>query len=227
MSERFALYFAPCQSSSLSRFGETVLGRSALSARTSETISTFPDQARWRSLTTSPAHYGFHATLKAPFELQKGMSADQLRSALTDFAQQQTAIPLHGLGPRRLSHFIALTVDKQPDALTQLAQACVETFEPFRAPLDDKDMKRRLASNLTERQQALLSQFGYPYVAEQFRFHMTLSGALTDSDGDFEQWLAQQYSDYVKEVPVIDRIALYYQPDRETPFIRQAEFTFV
>lgn len=226
MSERFAIYFAPSEASSLCRFGEAVLGRSALSARGDDASSTFHDQARWRQLTTRPAHYGFHATLKAPFELQTGYSVEQLCSALTEFAALQAAIELPDLYPRRLTHFMALTVGKQPDALCQFAQDCVEAFEPFRAPLDEKDTKRRLASNLTARQQTLLSQFGYPYVAEQFRFHMTLSGALGDSDQDFEQWLELQYSECVKEDPTLDRIALYYQPDRQSPFIRHAEFAF-
>ncbi len=39
-------------------------------------------------------------------------------------------------------------------------------------------MRPALASNLTPDQQALLDRFGYPYVMEQFRFHMTLTDRL-------------------------------------------------
>ena len=43
-------------------------------------------------------------------------------------------------------------------------------------------MARRLAQPLTARQSAALDRYGYPYVHEDFRFHMTLSGSLADRE---------------------------------------------
>ena len=62
--------------------------------------------------------------------------------------------------------------------VADLAQACVETFEPFRAPLAEEELARRRAVPLSARQEANLERWGYPYVAEDFRFHMTLTARL-------------------------------------------------
>ena len=51
-------------------------------------------------------------------------------------------------------------------------------FERVRAPLSDHDRQRRLKSPLTPRQIEHLDRWGYPYVFEEFRFHMTLTGSL-------------------------------------------------
>ena len=41
-------------------------------------------------------------------------------------------------------------------------------LDAFRAPPDDAELARRRKAGLTERQDALLMQWGYPYVFEEF-----------------------------------------------------------
>jgi len=41
-------------------------------------------------------------------------------------------------------------------------------------------MQKRLSSPLTVRQQQLLDEYGYPYVLDEFRFHITLSDRMQD-----------------------------------------------
>ena len=40
---------------------------------------------------------------------------------------------------------------------------------------------------LTERQSAYLDQWGYPYVMEEFKFHLTLSGQLSEDEAEATQ----------------------------------------
>ena len=47
--------------------------------------------------------------------------------------------------------------------------------------MQDADRVRRLKSPLTDRQIRHLDDWGYPYVMDEFRFHMTLTGRLPDS----------------------------------------------
>ena len=82
MSARYALYFSPVTNSPLASFGAVSLGRTATTPRPDNVGSPHPDKARWLSLTQSPAHYGFHATLKAPFELRPGTSIEGLTQKL-------------------------------------------------------------------------------------------------------------------------------------------------
>lgn len=226
MSARYALYFSPPAHSELAAFGEFCLGRTAFTGRESTATSTYKDQKLWRTLTSKPAHYGFHATLKAPFELSRESNMEQLIDTARTFASKETSVPLSGLAPRQLSHFLALTVQEQPDTLISLAQRCVEAFDSFRQPLSDADIQHRLKQPLNDRQKILLERFGYPYVAEQFRFHMTLSGEMSVQDNDFVEWAKEAYQRIVTSTPELDRIALFMQADRHSPFIHMADFPF-
>ena len=46
------------------------------------------------------------------------------------------------------------------------------------ATLTEAELDKRRKSGLNARQDALLTRWGYPYVMDQFRFHITLSGKL-------------------------------------------------
>ncbi len=228
MTARFALYFAPDDESPLGNFGATVLRRRASCA--SEWINPVPpvafnDADVWQSYIKKPAHYGFHATIKAPFELADGVTVDQLENALTRFCTSRSSISLSGLAPRRTCRYDALAFDEQPQALKHLAQSCVETFEPFRAPLSDADIERRISTGLNEQQTGYLHKYGYPYVLDEFNFHMTLSGARPDNNAYF-QWLTELYSSMVTQAPVLDRLCLFKQDNRQAPFTRISEILF-
>ena len=220
MSARYALYFSPVTNSPLASFGAAALGRSATAPRPDNVGSPHPDKPRWLSLTQLPAHYGFHATLKAPFELRPDTTVEDLVQELQQLAKTLSPIPLNGLAPRHLSGFAALTLPSQPATLRDLAQQIVETFEPFRQPLSDRDIQRRKRQELTPRQAALLDRFGYPYVDDEFRFHMTLTGPLSEQDLDYVEWLKTLYSQFVTDTPWLDQIAIYSQPDRHSPFVK-------
>ena len=55
----------------------------------------------------------------------------------------------------------------------------MRAFEPLRAPLNETDIARRRKSTLSERQDAQMLKWGYPYVFQDFHFHMTLSGRIS------------------------------------------------
>jgi 2'-5' RNA ligase len=224
MTERYAVYFSPSANSALEKFGQSVLCRTASSPRTTPASSSFSDQIRWLELTEKPAHYGFHATLKAPFELEDRQSPEDLLSAVADFAKAQSPLELTSLYPRSLDGFMALTLEYEIDALSQFAHSCVKCFEPFRKTLSDADIVRRKQQNLSSRQETLLLEYGYPYVADEFRFHLTLSGRLKESDADYETWVISEYERLVHQVPILDQIAIFTQADRQTPFVEVAKF---
>jgi len=226
MSERYAVYFSPDTDSELGQFGQTVFCRTANSIRTLDASSTFIDQDRWRQLTEKPAHYGFHATLKAPFELVEGQTLETLTSQVERFAASAQTIELATLYPRSLGGFMALNLDSDIDALSNFALNCVETFEPFRRALSDTDIARRKQHQLSDRQEFYLQKYGYPHVGDEFRFHLTLTGRLESDDQDFENWVISEYKNSVSQTPVLDRVSIFMQPDRATPFVQLSEHAF-
>ena len=178
---RYALYFTPRPDSDLARIGAAMLGYDCYTGTAVEQPilpGIAPDELR--SGTAEPRRYGFHGTLKAPFTLSEGFSLDDLRKAVCGFAAEWPAFEVGTISPRRLGRFIALTPDAPSLDLSLFAAECVAAFDQFRAPLSDKDRQRRAMHNLSPRQKALLERWGYPYVFDQLRFHMTLTGSLPE-----------------------------------------------
>lgn len=224
MTERYAMYFSPGADSELEKFGQSVLCRSGIRKRQANASSAFPDQARWLKITEQPAHYGFHATLKAPFELKQSHTVDNLTTAVTAFAMSKSPIELTTLYPRYLGGFMALTLEYELDSLSSFAFNCVKSFESFRKTLSNEDIQRRKLQGLSSRQESLLMEYGYPYVADEFRFHMTLSSKLKEHDHDYKTWAISEYNRLISKTPVLDKIAIFSQADRQTPFALIAEF---
>ena len=78
-----------------------------------------------------------------------------------------------------ISGFIAVIPSAPSAELEVLAAEATKAFDPFRAPLSPEDRARRNPDRLTPRQRDYLDRWGYPYIFEEFRFHMTLTTRLS------------------------------------------------
>ncbi|MEM9715939.1 MAG: DUF1045 domain-containing protein [Pseudomonadota bacterium] len=176
MFTRFAIYFCPEPETQLAQFGTHWLGWNLDSGKPANhpEVSGFDIAA----VTERPRKYGFHGTMKAPFRLAHGQSLDALKNAADDIAVNIKAFNIPDLHVSRTGKFLAVTEAMPCQPLRDLAAHVVEAFEPFRAPLTDSDLERRRKSNLSAAQDALLVKWGYPYVFDEFQFHLTLSGPL-------------------------------------------------
>ncbi len=187
---RYAVYFT-CAPGPLAEFGAAWLGWDAARG----TACAHPQMdglpAPIDQITATPRKYGFHGTVKPPFRLAEGTTAEGLAQALAAFCATRPVVPLQAMAVTRLGRFLALTPQGDVSALSDLAGATVRELEPFRAPLTEADLERRRKSNLTPRQDELLQTWGYPYVMEEFRFHMTLSGRLDPDVGEALQPILQ------------------------------------
>ncbi len=210
---RYALYYAAARGSALDRFGAQLLGYDAW---TGESVP-FPDEMMqaapdWRELTTDPRKYGFHATLKAPFALAQGRTEAALLDFCRTFAATPRSIPMIKPQVDSISGFIAVIPAERSDELEGLARDCVVAFDAFRAGLTGQDRARRNPDRLTPRQRDHLDCWGYPYVMEEFRFHMTLTGRLDEARrGPVRQMLRERFSATGIDQIAIDRIALFRQ----------------
>jgi putative phosphonate metabolism protein len=217
---RYAIYYAPAPGSDLDRFGAQLLGYDAFSGGDLP----FPDgilQAApdWRDLTGDPRKYGFHATLKAPMSLADGETETELLAACEAFASTSRAIPVIRPVVGSIEGFIAVIPAQPPTALIQLAADCVREFDSFRTPLSDQDRARRNPSQLTPRQRAHLERWGYPYVMDDFRFHMTLTARLvSERRENIMAMLRERFARLGLEHLAIDQIALFRQQDAGSRF---------
>jgi putative phosphonate metabolism protein len=229
MSERYAIYFAPLAGSDLARLGDRWLGRNAETGQpVQQPILDRLNASRLQALTEAPRHYGFHGTLKPPFRLAKGSDIEDLSRTLRGFAARQVPFEIGALRPREIGDFLALVPADPTPALSNLADACVTEFDAHRAPPDAADVTKRHAAVLTPRQAELLARWGYPYVLDEFRFHLTLTGPVADREersqvaGLLQPLVAPLLT---RAVPVRE-LCLFHQPDRASPFRLIQRFPF-
>jgi putative phosphonate metabolism protein len=218
---RYAIYFTPGQDEPLTRLAASWLGRDPF---TDEQPPAPPvtqlSPAEIAYHTASARRYGFHATLKAPFKLAENVTEAELDRALATFAAGAEPILLSRLVPARLDGFLALVPAGPAPDLDRFAGEVVTVFDRFRAPLSDAEIKRRNPESLSPGEFRNLLQWGYPYVFECFRFHMTLTGRVADSDlARVRAAIDEVFADVLQQPATISGLALFIEPEPGAPFV--------
>lgn len=175
--KRYAIYYTP-RAGALAAAASAWLGWDLQTGRS--TASALPDTLA--ALTAEPRKYGFHGTIKAPFRLGEGVRLADLQHGVKTLAKQRAPVSMPGLELINLHGFLALVPQGDPADLLDLGAEVVRFLDPYRAALTQAEYARRRPDQLTDRQRELLDTYGYPYVLEEFRFHLTLSGPLTEAE---------------------------------------------
>ncbi len=187
---RAAVYYAPERHDPLWTAGCTWLGADPETA----TVLAQPDIPGIAAATTDPRRYGFHATLKPPMRLRG--TFDAFLADAETLARRLTPFEMPRLRVADDFGFLALLAEPSA-ALDDLAAACVTKLDTHRLPESAAEQAKR-AIGRTESERRNLSRWGYPYVLEDWRFHMTLSNTaaavslLDPARAHFEKALAAQ-----------------------------------
>jgi putative phosphonate metabolism protein len=180
-SPRYALYYAPRPEEALAVAASQWLGWNPNGGRSRALpASSGIDPQRLADITAEPRRYGFHGTLKPPMALLEDATETDFLAAVGRFAASQRAFTAPSLALTELSDFLALVPTSRSNELQDLADRCVIEFDEFRRPAGEEELSRRRLNGLTPRQDELLLRWGYPYVLEEWRFHLTLTGRLPD-----------------------------------------------
>lgn len=226
MSERYAIYYAPAIDDPFWELASAWLGRDAASGRLmAQPPVAGLDTGRQQQATRSARRYGFHATLKAPMRLAPDITPDDLVHSLERFSSRSAPLVLGCLTPRNIDGFLALMPGTQEDELAGFAAQCVTEFDTCRAPLSPTELQRRMNDTLTDRQKELVAAYGYPYVLEEFRLHMTLSDRLDPETLEAMRSAASEWFAPVLERHVtLDRLVLFREDEPGAPFRRVRDF---
>jgi Protein of unknown function (DUF1045) len=185
---RYALYLAPPPESDLWRFACDVIGRDA---RRGASLNGFAPEGystdSWRSMTSDPRRYGFHATLKAPFPLRLDVDVAELLDRVADFASKfspfdagELKVGIVAAGDGRA--FVALTPEGALKELRSFEASVVRRLDRLRDPFAKAARERPGSGRLTPRQAYYFEAWGYPYVLDEFHPHFTLTNAIADAD---------------------------------------------
>jgi putative phosphonate metabolism protein len=224
---RYAIYAAPDPGSALASYAAAWLGRDALTGlpRPQPLPLAMPIEAVV-AVTRDADRYGFHGTLKPPFQLADGRDEAALIDALAAYAGRTAAVDLGRLSVQDLSGFIALRPVVSPPALGALAADIVAAFDGFRRPPDADELARRRAQRLTPAQEANLARWGYPYVMDEFRLHFTLTSRLAAAErAPLIGWLERYFAPALAGSFVLDALWLFIEPQPGAPFRQVAGFT--
>lgn len=218
---RYAIYFTPGQDDPLARIAASWLGRdpfTSVQPPALTTASLSPAEIAYH--TASARRYGFHATLKAPFVLAADRTEAELDDALAAFSAASGPVALTGLAPARLDGFLALVPDRPSPDLDGFAGDVVKAFEMFRAPLSEADIRRRNPDALSPEEFRNLHRWGYPYVFDTFRFHMTLTGRVADQDlARVRAAIDEVFAPVLAHPVSLDGLALFVEPEPGAPFV--------
>ncbi len=169
--KRYAVYYAPRPGAFADRASGWLAGGVALPG--------LPRPAA--EITIDPRRYGFHGTIRAPFRPAEGVEEGAIALAVAELATRLAPVRCEGLILENLQGFLALTPKGCEAALLEFGAMVVEGTDALRAPLTAAEVARRRPESLSSRQRALLDVWGYPYVMEEFQFHLTLTDRLPEA----------------------------------------------
>ncbi|HTV67834.1 MAG TPA: DUF1045 domain-containing protein [Rhizobiaceae bacterium] len=217
---RYALYFTPDRDHPLTRLAAAWLGRDVFTGAALQppVVAAF-SAAEVAFHTAAARRYGFHATLKAPFALAPGETEASLAAALESFTAARGPVSMPALKVARLGGFFALVPSAPAPEMEAFAGDVVRDFDRFRAPLSESELERRNPDALSAIEFANLTRWGYPYVFEAFRFHMTLTGRIGANDAArIEETLQSLFGPLVAQPVALDSLTLFVEPEPGAPF---------
>jgi hypothetical protein len=222
---RYAIYAAPGSGPGdpagalLRETAERWLGRSVTAGPVTPGVPDGWTREAVDAITVSARRYGFHGTLKAPFRLAAGRTPEELDEALTRFAAGRERALVPRLRMARLGGFFALIPGAEAAALGALADDVVTAFDRFRAPATEADIARRRPDSLTPRQRELLKAWGYPYVLDEFRFHLTVTDSIPAAQRPaVEAAVTDWFAASVGATVPVDALALFAEEEPGASF---------
>ena len=224
---RYALYYAPRAEEALAVAASRWLGRNAETGEARDIVAVSGvSHERLSALVADPRLYGFHGTLKPPIALAEGATERDLVDAVGSFAASQCRIDVPSLALAELEDFLALVPGERCAALQDFSDRCVVEFDEFRRPAGEAELARRRAAGLSQRQEDLLLRWGYPYVLEQGRFHLTLTGRVKEARerAVILDELRRRFMAFVDRPLAVRDLCVFRQPAPGRPFTVLARF---
>jgi putative phosphonate metabolism protein len=234
MTRRFAIFAAPgsgpadmgttgATSTLLRERAEQWLGRGASGSPVTPGLPEGWTRAAVDAITIDARRYGFHGTLKPPFRIADGQTAEDLDAAVARFAAGTAEVLVPRLRLARLGGFFALVPGAEAPELNALADEVVKGFDDFRAPPTEAELARRDPASLTPRQRELLAAWGYPYVLDEFRFHLTLTDRIPERERPaVERVLSDWFAPVLDTTVPVDALAVFTEAEPGAPFMLSA-----
>ena len=192
--KRYAIYYVP-SNNLFYKLGSSWLGWDTISGQPASQPET-DSAVNIQKITEAPRKYGLHATIKAPFRLGNNVNALELERQLEILCGSIKPIEFK-LKLSELSGFFALTPTVKNTELRKLHSKVVRELDYFRAQPTKEEIIKRRENQLTSEQDQNLIKWGYPYIFEDFYFHITLTGKIPE---DFRNKVKDEIENFFQPV---------------------------
>jgi hypothetical protein len=124
-----------------------------------------------------------------------------------------------------LDGFLALREQEDSRDLQALADSAVATLDGFREQPEAEELARRRRHGLSEAEETMLERWGYPYVFQLWRFHITLSRRLDAAEMRKARPIAEAHFAEALAVPRrVSSLAVFTQRGAGQPFLIAQRF---
>ncbi|MCY4302093.1 MAG: DUF1045 domain-containing protein [Aestuariivita sp.] len=213
-TQRYAVFFVPETTDRWANFCTSWLGWDSVTGNSVSHPEISMVGCTISALTDVPRRYGLHATLKPPFRLAPEKSERTLEQAIAELTGTLAPICLDSLEITRLNRMLMLTAVGFPSTINHLSARLVMELDCHRAALTDLEFSRHKPDVLTPAQTRNLNEWGYPYVLDEYRFHITLTSKLPrDELSHTELILAKELKPKLPRPIHINNISLMREDD--------------
>lgn len=217
---RYAIHYTPSPNDPMTHAAAAWLGRDVYSGQTVEPPALCGLGMQEISYHTAlPRRYGFHGLIKAPFRLAEEVSEAALLRELMCFAGTLQPFALPPLEIGRLGNGYGLVPSWPSEMLNFLAASIVQAFDRYRAPLSDADIERADPDRLSATQLTNLHRWGHPYVMDEFRFQMVLTGDVAAGENlRVERAVRSVFEPLLARQMEFSNLALFVEEEPGAPF---------
>jgi len=192
--KRYAIYYVP-SNNLFYKLGSSWLGWDTISGQPASQPEA-GSAVNIQEITDAPRKYGLHATIKAPFRLANNVTVLELEQQFKILCGSIKPI-VFNLKLSELSGFFALTPTVKNTELRKLHSKVVRELDYFRAQPTKEEIIKRRENQLTSEQDQNLIKWGYPYIFEDFYFHITLTGKIPE---DFRNKVKDEIENFFQPV---------------------------
>ena len=175
---RYAVYFSPPEADYLSKFLAGWFGWNAHNGQNVPYHILENLNYDLSDITKEQYRYGFHGTLKPPFSLVDTKNLNDLKLALVELSKSIKKFEIPSISLKVLNGFVAIVSTTENRPIMALAKKCVEELDLFREVESVERIQRRRSRTFSKSEEYNLKRWGYPYVMDNFQFHLTMSGRL-------------------------------------------------
>lgn len=217
---RYAIHYTPSPNDPMTHAASAWLGRDVYSGQSVEPPALVGLGMQEISYHTAlPRRYGFHGQIKAPFRLAEGVTEPSLLRDLMRFAGTHQPFTLPPLEIAKLGNIYGLVPSWPSEVLNFLAASIVQEFDRYRAPLSDAEIERADPDRLSATQLTNLHRWGHPYVMDEFRFQMVLTGGVVPVECARVERAVRSVFEPVLERPLeFSNLALFVEEEPGAPF---------